>query len=92
MSQEGYRQELMSRFSYDLKNHVGYGNSPASDHLCDPEPEGDTPVDKTHYQGMVMSVMYLARLTRADVLFPTTYLSSKCQRPTTKNYNDLCRV
>ena len=92
VSQEGYRQELMSRFAYDLKNHVGYGNSPASDHLCDPEPDGDTPVDKTHYQGMVMSVMYLARLTRADVLFPTTYLASKCQKPTTKNYNDLCRV
>ena len=71
---------------------MGYGSCPASDSLCDPAPEGDTPVDKIHYLGMVMSVMYMARLTRADVLFPTTYLASKNQAPTTKNYNDLCRV
>ncbi len=33
VSQEGYRQGLiMSRFAYDLKNHVGHGDSPASDH------------------------------------------------------------
>ena len=39
-----------------------------------------------------MSVMYLARLTRADVLFATTYLASKSQAPVTRDCNCLCRV
>ena len=39
-----------------------------------------------------MSMMYLTRLTRADVLFATTYLAPKSQAPVTRDYNCLCRV
>jgi hypothetical protein len=92
VSQEGYRQELMSRFAYDIDKFEGHGNTPAGDSLFAPATKEDKPVDKVHYQGMVMSVVYLARLTRADVLFATTYLASKSQAPVTRDYNCLCRV
>ena len=92
VSQEGYRKELMSRFEMDIKQYKGYGNVPAGSNLMEPSPEKDKEVDKVKYLGMVMSVMYIARLTRADVLFPTVYLASRSQKPTEKDYLALCRV
>ena len=82
----------MLRFAYDIDKFEGHGNTPAGDSLFASATDEDKPVDKVHYQGMVMSVMYLARLTRADVLFATTYLASKSQAPVTRDYNCLCRV
>jgi hypothetical protein len=45
----------------------------------DPNNEG---ANKKVYLSVVMSLMWLARLTRADILFPTTYLASRSQNPT----------
>ena len=39
-----------------------------------------------------MSLMYIARLTRADILLPTVYLATKSKCPTEKDYIDLCRI
>ena len=39
-----------------------------------------------------MSLMYIARLTRPDILFATVYLSTKSARPTRTNYKAACRV
>ena len=38
--------------------------------------------DRKQYLSMVMSLMYLARLTRPDILLATTYLAGKSQNPT----------
>ena len=46
----------------------------------DPDNEG---ANKKVYLSVVMSLMWLARLTRADILFPTTYLASRSHNPTT---------
>ena len=48
--------------------------------------------DRTHYLGMIMSLMYIARLTRADILLPTVYLATRSKCPTEKDYMDLCRI
>ena len=39
----------------------------------EPSLEKDKEVDKVKYLGMAMSVMYIARSTRADVEFPAVY-------------------
>ena len=39
-----------------------------------------------------MSPIYLARLTRPDILMPTTYLASKCAGPNIKDYQKLLRI
>ncbi len=38
--------------------------------LFDPAPADDVKCDRTHYLGMVLSLAYSARLTRADILLP----------------------
>ncbi|HND47413.1 MAG TPA: Ty1/Copia family ribonuclease HI, partial [Anaerolineales bacterium] len=48
--------------------------------------------DKHKYISMVMSLMYLARLTRPDILMPVSFLSTKAQSPTLKNYKDIQQV
>ena len=39
--------------------------------------EGAKPVDMKKYLSLVMSLMYLARLTRPDILLPVTYLATR---------------
>jgi hypothetical protein len=91
VSQDSYRQELISRFETDIKNYEGAGGSPAGEDLMQPSTDEEK-VDRIKYLGMVMSTMYLARLTRADILFPTVYLATKSQSPTKSDYIKLCRV
>ena len=58
----------------------------------EPSLEKDKEVDKVKYLGMAMSVMYIARSTRADVEFPAVYMASRSQKPTEKDYLALCMV
>jgi hypothetical protein len=49
--------------------------------------EKDVSVSPTKYLGLIMSLMYLARFTRPDVLMPVTYLATKSANPTQGDYN-----
>ena len=64
--------------------------SPADEHLN--EAKESIPCDKKKYLSLVMSLMYLGRLTRIDILMPTTYLASKCADPTLQDYQKLLRI
>ena len=94
VSMEGYRKELVSRFEQDILNCKTHGMSPAGEGLMhDDGPSRDNPtVDKLHYTSLIMSIMYIARLSRPDLLFATTYLASKSQSPTRRDYLSACRV
>jgi hypothetical protein len=47
----------------------------------------DTPcVERSEFISIVMSLMYLARYTRPDILMVVTYLATKCQAPTRRDY------
>ena len=92
VSMEGYRKELCSRFSMDIEKIAEPGRVPALASIFEPSPKNDPHVDRVRYLGMVMSVMYIARLTRADILLLTVYLATKGQSPTLKNYMGLCRI
>jgi hypothetical protein len=39
-----------------------------------------------------MSLMFLARFTRADILMPVTYLATKSSDPKQKDYNKAVRI
>ena len=61
--------------------------SPASSHLFNHKPE-DKPYDRIKYLSIIniylsiiMAIMYLARLTRPDVLLATSHLDTKDQHP-----------
>jgi hypothetical protein len=49
-------------------------------------------IDKSKYLGLVMKLMYLARLTRPDILFSVTYLATKCQHPTNEEWKKCQRI
>ena len=56
------------------------------------ENEKDGSVNITKYLGLVMSLMYLARFTRPDILMPVTYLATKSAHPTQGDYNKAIKV
>lgn len=39
-----------------------------------------------------MSLMYLARMSRPDILMCTSYLATKSQNPTVKDYDNVCQI
>jgi len=48
--------------------------------------KNDVLVTQNKYLGLVMSLMYLARFTRPDILMPITYLTTKSAAPTQSDY------
>ncbi len=47
----------------------------------------DAPLDeRSEFVSIVMSLMYLARYTRPDILMVVTFLATKCQAPTRRDY------
>jgi hypothetical protein len=54
--------------------------------------EQDETVDKTKYLSLVMSLMFLARFTRPDILMPTTFLATKSADPKQKDYHKLMKI
>jgi hypothetical protein len=54
--------------------------------------EESPPADKTAYLSLVMSLMYLARFTRPEIHFATSYLATKCSSPTIEDEAKLNHV
>lgn len=50
------------------------------------------PADKASFVSGIMTCLYLARYTRPDILFATSFLATKAQAPTEKNHQDLQRI
>jgi hypothetical protein len=48
--------------------------------------------DAKRYASIIMSLMYLARMTRADILLPVTILSSRIKNPSMSDYKAACRI
>jgi hypothetical protein len=92
VSQEGYRADLCSRFSEDIAAYEGGALSPADATILNPDKHPERKVDRIHYLGMVMSLMYTARLTRADILLPVCYMATKSQSPSHEDYLKVCRI
>ena len=90
VAQTGYRRSLLSRFKADMDRITRAQHAPAADFLLNPLPVNDDPTDPAHYLSMIMGIMYLARLTRADLLFATTYLSTFASKPTMSRYAHAC--
>ena len=55
--------------------------------------DSDSPLCDAHtYLSLCMALMYLARISRPDILFPVTYLATKSSRPTIFSFNKLQRI
>ena len=79
--QSGYIETMMTKFGADSNSSVS--SSTGTDFLTlDSE---DKEVNKTKYIGLIVSLMFLACVTRSDILMPVTYLAIKLANPRQKD-------
>ena len=74
-----------------LPDDFPQASSPASSHLFQYRPD-DKPYDRIKYLSIIMSIMYLARLSRPDVLLATAYLATKSQHPNEGDHKAALRI
>ena len=79
INQSAYITSMLN--DYGLADCVPAKTPCSTDFLHDKE-DASEPCDKTMYLSVIMSLMYLARLTRPDILFAVTYLATKSGSPT----------
>jgi len=86
--QRGYIDSMVSKYQADRESKT---TSPTSADFLTYDDKDDK-VDITKYLGIVMSLMFLARFTRADVLMPVTFLATKSADPRQKDYNKAMKI
>jgi hypothetical protein len=89
INQLGYIKSMVAKY---LPNKpTNYPTTPALQTLLKPKSKS-TPMSSTKYLSAVMTLMYLARHTRPDILMPTTFLATKSASPTSEYYSDILRI
>lgn len=94
VSQNGYVEEILRKF-FDNKRRATSAKTPAPGDLFEEEREdGDAslPCDQRQYLSVIMSLMFLARMTRPDILLPVTYLATKSSSPTEVHLRKAFRI
>jgi hypothetical protein len=86
--QRGYIDNMVTKFKADPNSKT---TSPTSSDFLTYD-ENDDKIDVTKYLGIVMSLMFLARFTRADILMSVTYLATKSADPRQRDYNKAIKI
>ena len=66
--------------------------TPCASDFLDTNPDNTEECDKNYFLSIIMSLMYLARMTRPDILFPVTFLATKSAHPTIRNLAQAKRI
>jgi predicted nuclease of predicted toxin-antitoxin system len=88
LSQVGFLQNIIDKFLVDKSNKK---ETPSGNVLFETK-DSEELKDKNKYLSCIMSLMYLARLTRPDILLPVTFLASRSHIATLDDFNKLQRV
>jgi hypothetical protein len=80
---------LLKKFHCD--KFQNYPSLPANDELVIRD-KASTMCDKKKFRSLVMSLLYIARFTRPDILFATSYLATRSENPTQDDASKLFRV
>lgn len=86
--QHGYLDGKVKKFLSTIPNTLPA--TPAGDDLTSNPVSPAIPTKD--YLSLVMSLMYLGRFTRPDILLPVTYLASRSATPTQADYKKLIRI
>lgn len=89
VSQSGAIRELVKKHGYD--NLRKYPATRATPDIFK-ENADSPPCDKKEFLSLVMSMMYIARLTRSDILMPVTALATRSANPNQADNVHLRRV
>jgi hypothetical protein len=89
VTQSGFVRELLRKHGYQ---HVTKPPStPAALNLLESS-EDSARCDQKQYLSLAMSLMYLARFTRVDILMPVSFLSARSESPSEEDLGKLHRV
>jgi hypothetical protein len=95
LTQEGLAKRLVDKYPKRDDDKAKYP-TPAAEDLFDTEsPETEILLDsvqKKEFLSLIMTLMYLARLTRPDIILATTYLACRTHCPTVKDGRSLERI
>lgn len=96
LSQQGLVKKIVKEISAAKGGNAYKSNNPAAVDLFDvPEDEQGTERPRVEYKkfvSIVMSLMYVARLTRPDILLPVTFLASRAHVATDLDMEKAIRV
>ena len=81
ISQPGYRREILDRFAELISIGPVVTKTPCTNEIMLGNEEGANKIGKTKYAGVVMSLMFLARLTRPDLMFTCAVLATHSHDP-----------
>ena len=88
ISQHGCIEDLLIK--YHVNNCKPVDNPCAYNFMEDNDASPEC--DKSNFLSLCMSLMYIARMTRPDILFAVSYLATKSSRPTEEHFQKLRRV
>ena len=88
ISQKGLANRIISDF---LPDDFPSATSPASSHLFNHVPD-DKPYDRIKFLSIIMAIMYIAGLSRPDLLLATAYLATKAQHPKEGDHKAALRI
>ena len=89
IDQSGYLDVILKRTK--CESLIKAPSTPAGPELLQTK-SGAESADKKAYLSLIMSLMYLARYTRPDVLFSVSFLASKCSNPTSDDMDKVMRI
>ena len=90
VNQSGYLSTLLQKYGcIDLKKAPETPAIVESFTEVDAESEVCNP---TKFLSLIMSLMFIARFTRPDVLFPVSFLATKCKTPSINDWNKALRI
>lgn len=87
VNQAGYIEKILEKFGIKQES-----TAPTSPDFMVTSPDDSTPIGASKFLSLTMSLMYLARFTRPDILFPVSYLATKSSAPTSKDFLRLVKI
>mmetsp|Transcript_19967 Transcript_19967/g.33422 ORF Transcript_19967/g.33422 Transcript_19967/m.33422 type:complete len:532 (-) Transcript_19967:698-2293(-) len=94
LTQLGLVERIVDEYASDLaesRSSRATNRTPAGPDLFEESPDSER-IDSKKYLRLVMTLMYLARLTRPDILQPVTYLASRAAVATKDDWNKCLRI
>ena len=92
LTQRGLTDKILKKY-LPAGSERRTAKTPAADEIFETSNNKDqSVVNRKDFLGLIMSLMYLARLTRPDLLLPVTYLASKSHCATTEDLKKAERI
>ncbi len=91
VSQKGFHRELVNKYADDIKT-VRPRKTSCDPSITEDPSDNDPESSKEKYAGAVMSLMWLARLTRCDIAFADNVCSRRFKQPTVQCWKHTIKI